>query len=132
MPFGAEGVEPGIGLALSGGGFRATLFHCGALWRLGELGILARLDRVSSVSGGSITAGALATRWKALRFEGDVAVNLREEVIAPLQAFCHRTIDAPAIGLAFLSPWISMAIYAGVAIMWFVPDRRMERVLSET
>jgi hypothetical protein len=25
-----------------------------------------------------------------------------------------------------------MAIYAGVAIMWFVPDRRLERVLSET
>jgi uncharacterized membrane protein len=39
---------------------------------------------------------------------------------------------ALAIGLAFVSPWISMAIYAGVAIMWFVPDRRMERVLSET
>ena len=73
MPFGIEGVEPGI----SGGGFRATLFHCGALCRLGELGILARLDRVSSVSGGSITAGVLATRWTALRFEGDVAVNLR-------------------------------------------------------
>ena len=39
---------------------------------------------------------------------------------------------ALAIGLAFVSPWISMAIYAGVAIMWFVPDRRLERVLSET
>ena len=39
---------------------------------------------------------------------------------------------ALAIGLAFVSPWISMAIYAGVAIMWFVPDPRMERVLSET
>ena len=39
---------------------------------------------------------------------------------------------ALAIGLAFVSPWISMAIYAGVAMMWFVPDRRMERVLSET
>lgn len=62
MPFGSEGVEPGIGLALSGGGFRATLFHCGALWRLNDLGVLARLDRISSVSGGSITAGVLATK----------------------------------------------------------------------
>ncbi len=104
MPFGVEGVQPGIGLALSGGGFRATLFHCGTLCRLDELGFLARLDRVSSVSGGSITAGVLATRWSALRFEGDVAKNLRELVILPLQAFCHRTVDAPAIGLGTLLP----------------------------
>jgi len=34
-----------------------------------------------------------------------------------------------AIVLAFLSPWISMAIYVFVALMWVVPDRRIERVL---
>jgi uncharacterized membrane protein len=38
---------------------------------------------------------------------------------------------ALAIGLAFVSPRISLAIYAAVAITWFVPDRRMERVLAE-
>ena len=32
MPFGNEGLEKLTGLALSGGGFRATLFHLGALW----------------------------------------------------------------------------------------------------
>ena len=53
----AERVEPGIALCLSGGGYRAMLFHVGALWRLNELGYLPKLDRVSSVSGGSITAG---------------------------------------------------------------------------
>ena len=36
-----------------------------------------------------------------------------------------------AIILAFVSPWIAIAIYVLVAIMWFVPDRRIERVLSE-
>src|SRR5262249_10754871 len=51
VPFGSEGVKPGIGLAPSGGGFRATLFHCGALLRLDELGVLSRVDRISSVSG---------------------------------------------------------------------------------
>lgn len=50
----------GIGLALSGGGFRATLFHLGALRRLDELGILTSLTDVSSVSGGSIMAASLA------------------------------------------------------------------------
>jgi uncharacterized membrane protein len=35
-----------------------------------------------------------------------------------------------AIALAFINPWISCALYAGVALMWLVPDRRIERTLS--
>src|SRR5260370_8423712 len=50
-----------IGLALSGGGFRATLFHLGAIRRLHELGILPKLTTISSVSGGSILNGFLAS-----------------------------------------------------------------------
>jgi TMEM175 potassium channel family protein len=34
-----------------------------------------------------------------------------------------------AIGTAFVSQWLSFAIYAAVAVIWFVPDRRIERVL---
>jgi len=30
--------EPGVALCLSGGGYRAMVFHVGALWRLNELG----------------------------------------------------------------------------------------------
>src|SRR3990172_5059706 len=56
-------------LCLSGGGSRAMLFHVGALWRMNELGLLGKLGRVSSVSGGSITAGVLATRWARLAFD---------------------------------------------------------------
>jgi uncharacterized membrane protein len=37
-----------------------------------------------------------------------------------------------AIPLAFLNPWISNALYVLVALVWFIPDRRIERVLSET
>jgi uncharacterized membrane protein len=29
-----------------------------------------------------------------------------------------------SIPLAFVSPWISVAIYIAVALIWFVPDRR--------
>ncbi len=36
-----------------------------------------------------------------------------------------------AIGLAFLSPWISVALYVSVALVWVVPDRRIERVFTE-
>ncbi len=38
---------------------------------------------------------------------------------------------AAAVVLAFVSPWISIAIYALVAVMWLIPDRRIERVLRE-
>lgn len=34
---------------------------------------------------------------------------------------------AAAVGLAFVSPWIAVAIYVLVALMWLVPDRRLER-----
>jgi predicted acylesterase/phospholipase RssA len=43
-----------IGLALSGGGFRAALFHIGVLARLAELDVLRRVEVLSCVSGGSI------------------------------------------------------------------------------
>jgi uncharacterized membrane protein len=36
-----------------------------------------------------------------------------------------------AIALSFASPWISLAIYVLVAIMWLIPDRRIERILAD-
>ena len=52
----------GIGLCLSGGGFRATLFHAGVIQRLFELGVAGReeFETVASVSGGSIAAAQWA------------------------------------------------------------------------
>ena len=35
-----------------------------------------------------------------------------------------------AIALTFWSPWIAQAIYVSVALMWLVPDRRIERALQ--
>ena len=34
------------------------------------------------------------------------------------------------IGLAFISPVLSVLVYVGVALMWLVPDRRIERILQ--
>ena len=33
------------------------------------------------------------------------------------------------IAAAFVRPWIAWALYVAVALLWFVPDRRIERVL---
>src|SRR5205085_4179156 len=83
----------GIALCLSGGGYRAMLFHVGALWRLNELAFLPKLTRVSSVSGGSITAGVLALRWRQLAFVNDVATRFVQEVVTPIRTMADETID---------------------------------------
>lgn len=90
-----------IGLALSGGGYRATLFGLGSLWRLNDAGLLGKLDRITSVSGGSILMGILAHRWKNLDFGDGRAVNFDEVVAQPVRDFCAKTIDIGA-GLAGL------------------------------
>ena len=93
----AAKLEDTIGLCLSGGGYRAMIYHVGAIIRLNELGFLPRLAEVASVSGGSITAGLLALRWPALRFDEDGrAVNLDALFVAPLLRFAGKGIDTKA------------------------------------
>jgi NTE family protein len=76
------------------------LFHLGAFVRLNELGMLRRLDRVSSVSGGSIAAGALAVAWGELAFDNrGVATNLIEKVGRPILRLARWRLDIPAIAL---------------------------------
>ena len=57
-----------IGLALSGGGFRATLYHLGLTRFLRDAGILSQVTQITSVSGGSIFAAHLMLNWD--RFNG--------------------------------------------------------------
>ena len=52
-----------IGLALSGGGFRATLYHLGLVRFMRDAGILRNVTHITSVSGGSIIAAHLALHW---------------------------------------------------------------------
>jgi predicted acylesterase/phospholipase RssA len=52
-----------IGLALSGGGFRATLYHLGLVRFLRDAGFLQQVTHITSVSGGSIIAAHLALNW---------------------------------------------------------------------
>jgi NTE family protein len=70
---------------------------------MNEAGLLKPLKRVSSVSGGSITAGLLGLAWSRLDFdERNVARRFDEEVVAPLRRFADQTFDWKAIlgGLA--------------------------------
>ncbi len=52
-----------VGLALSGGGFRATLYHLGVIRYLRDAGTLKSISQITSVSGGSILAAHLLLNW---------------------------------------------------------------------
>src|SRR3954452_16087024 len=52
-----------IGLALSGGGFRATIYHVGLVRFLRDAGILRQVNQITAVSGGSIFAAHLCLNW---------------------------------------------------------------------
>ena len=132
--------ERGIALCLSGGGYRAMLFHLGALWRLNETGLLAGrrsdgfgpLERISSVSGGSITAAVLGLHWSRLGFNGSgVAERFVPEVVDPIRALADCTIDVGVILKGLLLPgsinrWLARAyrrrLY-GRATLQALPER---------
>jgi NTE family protein len=88
-------LEEGSAIALSGGGYRAMLFHLGTLWRLRDAGLLKDVRRVSSVSGGSITAGALALAWPQIDWRDDGA-SFQTLVVDPVIKLARTTIDIPA------------------------------------
>jgi NTE family protein len=92
--------QRGIALCLSGGGYRAMVFHVGALWRLNEAGVVRRLARVSSVSGGSITAAVLGLNWPQLAFDGAgvaSASSLGTALVEPVRRLAGRTVDEGSV-----------------------------------
>jgi NTE family protein len=88
----------GSALCLSGGGYRAMLFHLGTIWRLNELHYLQKLKRVSSVSGGSITSGVLAQNWTKLGFDGNgFAQNFDQQITQPIRKMASESIDISSV-----------------------------------
>ncbi len=99
-----ENPEEGIALCLSGGGYRAMLFHLGSLMRLNEAGLLRKLIRISSVSGGSITSGTLALNWSSLKFDNRGVARELDRVVDAVRGMARVTIDRGAIIGGILLP----------------------------
>lgn len=105
---GESRLEDAIALCLSGGGYRAMVFHVGTLWRLNEAGVLARLSRVSCVSGGSITGGVLGLAWAKLSgsaFSRDAFV---EHVVMPLRRMASTDVDVESILVGAILPGVTV------------------------
>lgn len=100
-----EGPKAGIGLCLSGGGYRAMVFHVGVLWRLNDAGLLPKIDRFSSVSGGSITSACLGMAWDRLAFDTHGrASGFESLVVQPIRLLAGETLDEGSVLAGVLLP----------------------------
>lgn len=71
-----------LGIALSGGGFRAAAFHLGTLRKLKQLGLLDKVDVMSTVSGGSITGASYALNKDDFKtFEKEFRAGLKKSML---------------------------------------------------
>src|SRR3954451_17005840 len=97
-----------IGLALSGGGFRASLYHLGLVRFLRDAGILPQVTHITSVSGGSIMAAHLVLNWDSYtgspkEFD-QVATELLEFIRLDVR---NRILRRFPLGLAVRGPrWL--------------------------
>lgn len=102
---GPTGESQRVALCLSGGGYRAALFHLGALRRLNELGVLSDLDTITSVSGGSIMAAHLARCVHPWPSPGTAFADWESKVAAPFRAFVKHDIRTGPVLKRYLLPW---------------------------
>lgn len=92
MPILIEGIEKRIGLALSGGGFRAAAFHLGVFEKLKSLNLLDKIDLLTCVSGGSIAGGYLALNWNKPSVLSEIETYLKTQSIA-VSSFLAGLLD---------------------------------------
>ena len=85
------------------------------------------------VYGVNLLAAAIAyylLQLAVFRAEGDEGL-LRDAVGSDLKGKLSPVLYLSGIAAAFVSPWFSVAIYTLVAVIWLVPDRRLERYVAE-
>jgi NTE family protein len=91
-----------IALALSGGGIRAMAFHLGVLNRLAERGLLERVARISTVSGGSLLMGLI---YKSCDFSWPSSEQFLKHAYDQVSGeLCSRSMQLGAFA-QLLRPW---------------------------
>lgn len=105
-----------IGLALSGGGYRAAAYHIGVLRALHKLGVLDKVDYISSVSGGSIIAAYYGL------YDGDYE-SFETEFFQKIQ---KGVLNWPIVNLIIISAFVALFFWYGggwglltIVFLWF-------------
>jgi Patatin-like phospholipase len=109
----------GIGVTMSGGGHRASLFGLGVLLYLADAGKLSEVTSIASVSGGSITNGYVA---QTLDIAGSHDGETFETAMRPLanQLARHGSLFASWVTWAYLVVLVATGL-AAVVVPWFIP-----------
>lgn len=115
-----------IGIALSGGGYRAAGFHIGSLRKLHELGVLPKTDVLSTISGGSITGAAYCLHQGSFEdFEQKVitALTTKSVICYVLTSWLFWRGAMPLVLLfltAFFLPFTVLARFSTVPLLIFI------------
>lgn len=118
-------VKKKIGLALSGGGYRATAYHLGTLKKLRELKILDDISVISAVSGGSITAATygIFSKDKFNEFCENIESGLQQSIIKKLifnyKIFIPMVLMLISLFVLFFSPSIIALLFFAILIPLF-------------
>nr|WP_270573947.1 patatin-like phospholipase family protein [Bacillus glycinifermentans] len=121
-----------LGLALSGGGFRAAFFHIGVLTRMADMGLLRHVEVISTVSGGSIIGALYYLRLKNMLEEKqgseikdedyqDMMETIQNEFLLAVQRNIRlRTFLNPLKNLRMCLPDYSRSDYIGELLEKFL------------
>lgn len=118
---------------ISGGAMWANLFLLFWLSLIPVLTEWLRDEYRESLPAAAYGAVALAAAFaytllvRALIRANGSESGVATAVASDAKGYASLVMYAAGVGLAFVKPWISYALYAAVAIMWFVPDRRFTR-----
>ena len=115
---------PSIGLALSGGGFRATLYHLGVIRYLRDSGSLPLVADIAAVSGGSIVAAHLVLNWNRYNGSDSEFAEAAAEVVRFVQFDVRNHIVRR---LPLLFPLRSAARLIGWPTARLAPNAILER-----
>lgn len=126
-----------IHLALSGGGFRATLFHLGTLAALDERGCLGRIEAITAVSGGSILAAHCALNWGKYVRDGVLHASapiFRLIIERDVRGAIGRRLPYISIARSFLQvlAWIIGWLDFILPLRWIEKIRRWSDQLTTT
>jgi uncharacterized membrane protein len=74
-------------------------------------------------------AAALSFTWlvRAIIRANGPDSQVARAIAGDFKGYASLAIYSAGVALAFVSPWISYACYAGVSVMWIVPDRRLSK-----
>lgn len=107
-----------IGLALSGGGYRATAYHIGTLKMLNELGILKNIDVISCISGGSILGAFYGLHIDDYKtFEKEAILAVKKNVIWAVLSSIWFYL---ALLFVLFTSYITLKLHALYFILWLI------------